>query len=109
MANNLFSIKIEETQINVGERLKFADGWRDSAGILLSAERQFVVLGSMVKLVRWHESGPPDVIAAKPGEDLPEADELNAGIPKEDWSLDFSGNPRPPWARWYVVVLLDAV
>ncbi len=27
--------------------------------------------------------------------------------PSRSGSLDLNGKPRPPWARWYVVVFLD--
>jgi hypothetical protein len=38
---------------------------------------------------------------------LPNPDDLNEAIPKNEWELDLNGNPRPPWQRTYVVYLLD--
>ena len=102
-------IRIEDNQLHVGERLKFDNGWRDSALAVLPPEREYVVLGQSTKLVRWMPAGPPDVIAAKPGEELPDIDQLNEAIPRASWSFDLNGKPRPPWAKWFTTVLLDPV
>jgi hypothetical protein len=103
-------IKIEENQLSIGDRLNFNNGpWRDSTTALRPPDCNYLVIGLFTKLVNWHESGPPDVISAKPGEDLPDPRELNAQIPESEWGLDLGGKPRPPWARWRVVVLLDIV
>jgi hypothetical protein len=102
----------EETsdQLSVGDRLNLNNGsWRDSTATPRPPECQYVVIGVFIKLVHWHESGPPDVIAAAPGEELPDPRDLNAQIPEAEWSIDLSGKPRPPWVRWRVIALLDAV
>jgi hypothetical protein len=38
---------------------------------------------------------------------LPDIDELNDQIPREEWEPGLDGNPRPPWAVVYVVYLVD--
>jgi hypothetical protein len=103
-------VKIDENQLSVGDRLNFNAGvWKDGAAIVRPADCEYLCIGQFVKLVNWRESGPPDVISAKPGKDLPDARELNEKVPREEWGLDLAGKPRPPWQHWRVVVLLDIV
>src|SRR5262249_51059134 len=41
---------------------------------------------------------------------LPDIDDLNAKIPKDQWGLGIDGKPtRPPWSHSYVAYLLDPV
>jgi hypothetical protein len=103
-------LKFEDNQITVGERAKFDNGvWSNGAGTPLLPERKYVVLGTTRKLVRFHEEGPPDVIAKKPGEHLPDPKDLNEKIPQKQWLEGLDGKPRPPWARWYITVFLDVL
>ena len=43
----------------------------------------------------------------KPGEPLPDIDELNARIPQKQWETGLDGKPRPPWQKQCLVYLLD--
>jgi len=38
---------------------------------------------------------------------LPDLDELNDQIPREEWEAGLDGKPRPPWAIVYCVYLVD--
>ena len=110
MTVHLPVLKIEDYQITVGERAKFDNGiWTNSAGVQLPPERKYVVLGTTRKLVRFHEEGPPDVIAKKPGERLPDVDELNEKIPQNQWLTGLDNKPRAPWSRWFITVFLDVL
>ena len=58
-SSNPFAIRVEDNQLNIGEKLKFDNGtWRDSVGAVPQPDRQYIVLGTMTKLVRWMPSGP---------------------------------------------------
>jgi hypothetical protein len=101
-------LKIEDNQITVGERAKFDNGkWTDSTGTELPRERKYMVLFTTRKNVRFHEEGPPEVVSIKPGEQLPDVNELNKKISQQQWRTGLDGKPQPPWSRWYIVVFLD--
>lgn len=38
---------------------------------------------------------------------MPDVDELNSQIPKQEWETGLDGNPRPPWQLQYVVYLIN--
>jgi hypothetical protein len=60
-------------------------------------EDRFLVTGSGYALQSWRD-GLPLVILKEPGKPLPNPDELNAAIPKEQWPIGkFSGEPEGPW------------
>jgi hypothetical protein len=104
------TLRFEDNQLYIGERIKFNSGvWSNSGGTLLPPERRYLVLATTRKLVRFYESGPPDVIAKKSGEPLPDPRELNEKIPQKQWLAGLDDKPRPPWARWYITVFLDVI
>ena len=43
----------------------------------------------------------------RPGEALPDVDELNAQIPRSEWKEGLDGQPRPPWQHAYVAYLVS--
>jgi len=51
----------------------------------------------------WKEDSPTD-ITEKP---LPDPETLNAQIPVSEWEEGVDGRPRPPWAHYVVVYLVD--
>jgi hypothetical protein len=53
------------------------------------------------------EGGAPDTITRQAGETLPDPDELNDEIPESEWATGLDGKPRPPWAKNWVVYLLN--
>src|SRR5262249_32488318 len=56
--------------------------------------------------------GLPEVILKEPGKSLPDPDDLNAAIPKDEWPIGkFSGHPEGPWktvAFMYLLRIHDA-
>jgi hypothetical protein len=95
-------------RISIGDRLGF-NPWRYSDGSLVPPDRDFIASVEDDKIVRWKGpgGGPPDVIVPDAAGNLPSLDELNAKIPQEQWEIGLDGRPRPPWARWHTVALLD--
>jgi hypothetical protein len=91
-----------------GSLLRCVDGhWTNRDGMVFGDDARFLVLGTTTALQRWQNNLPADVIMKKAGEPLPPADDLNATIPENTWERDLNGEPRPPWAKTYVVYLVD--
>jgi hypothetical protein len=91
-----------------GEFINFDEGkWvhRDKSPMLNTTK--LVVLATTEKLQRWKDGTIDDEIPAKPGEDLPDIDVLNAGIPSDQWEVGVDGKPRPPWSHARLVFLID--
>jgi hypothetical protein len=72
-------------------------------------KRQYVAVDCRIELIRWHGKRKIDGIVQRPGEPLPDPDELNAEIPKSEWEEDFNGNPRGPWQRQYSIFFVDPI
>src|SRR5262249_4821959 len=47
------------------------------------------------------------ILLKHPNDKLPNADELNNAIPREQWPIGLDGKPQPPWSKQFVVYLLD--
>jgi hypothetical protein len=76
--------------------------WRD--GTAISPDTRWLVLATMTALQRFN---PLETIIKRPGEPLPNVDDLNDKIPKEQWELGLDGNRRPPWKRQHGAYLLN--
>jgi hypothetical protein len=87
-----------------GTRLKFVDKiWTATDGTPLHENDQFLVAGTGHALQRWVD-GLPEVITERP---LPDVEELNASVPKEEWPIGkFSNQPEPPWQHVFYVYLV---
>jgi hypothetical protein len=81
--------------------------WSAKDGTSLSPGAQYVVLSTAEALQRWEGQQPVETILKKPGQPLPDVDELNAKIPKKRWEKGQDGEPRAPWAHQYVAYLLN--
>jgi hypothetical protein len=68
---------------------------------------QFYVFGVTKGLQRWEDERVVEEIRKKPGEDLPDPDELNATISQDQWGEGIDGMPRPPWQLNHIVYLLS--
>jgi hypothetical protein len=75
--------------------------WHDRDGLPLPTP--MFVMGVTTALQRW-QNQRPQTISRKP---LPDPAQLNAAIPMNEWELDLTGRPRPPWQMVYVVYLVD--
>jgi hypothetical protein len=90
-----------------GTRLRNVDGrWSTKDNTILSQEQQYLCLGTAERLQCWQDGTVSKVILKQPGKSLPDVDELNAQIPREDWEKGLDGNPRPPWEHVRIVYLL---
>jgi hypothetical protein len=89
-----------------GVILKFVDGrWND--GDDCAPPDELMVMGITRALQCWRDKTPVDTLVERPGEPLPDVNELNAQIPKKEWDLGLDGQPRPPWQLNHVVYLID--
>src|SRR5690349_2272470 len=82
-------------QLLRGIRLKFDDKvWTAADGTPIAETDHYLVVGTKRALQSW-EDGLPKVIDAIP---LPDLDELNASVPRENWPISkFTGQPEKPW------------
>jgi hypothetical protein len=93
----------QEKQIN-GPFVKFLDGEWTIGGMPIDDPYRPIALDVAHTYTRWQNQSVIDEIADKP---LPDLDELNAAIPKEEWELDMDGKPRPPWSNTFKIFFLD--
>jgi len=100
-------VKREKPRLIQGVLLKCVDGrWTDGDG--LTPPTNLVVIGVDRALRCWgadHEL--LDYEIERLGEPLPDVDDLNGQIPKEEWTTGLDGEPRPPWERCVRALLLD--
>jgi hypothetical protein len=66
-----------------------------------------IPLGTAQALQCWRDERLVEEIVKRPGQRLPDVDELNATIPEDEWEEGLDGKPRPPWVRQHVAYLLD--
>jgi hypothetical protein len=94
-----------------GGRAKWVDKIWTTDGIPPCEGDRFLVVGTGFALQSWQD-GLPKVIQKEPGKPLPDPDDLNAAIPREQWPIGkFSGEPEGPWktiAFAYLLRLHDA-
>jgi hypothetical protein len=76
-------------------------GWVDRDKLPLPST--MFVIGTTTVLQKWKD-GKAEVKSTHP---LPNADELNAAIPKAEWEPDLTGKPTPPWKLNYVAYMVD--
>jgi hypothetical protein len=98
-----FSGSIASGRVLKGTLLKWTDstGWVDRDG--LAPGQPLLVIAINEILQRWKDN-KPEVIPDKP---LPDPEDLNAAIPLSEWEKGIDGKPRPPWAKYIVVYLVD--
>jgi hypothetical protein len=80
-----------------GDRAKWVDKVWTLNGVPPREQDRFLVTGTGFALQRWLD-GLPEVILKEPGKSLPNPDDLNAAIPREQWPIGkFPGEPEGPW------------
>jgi hypothetical protein len=90
-----------------GELVKCIDGhWTFKNGKAVPPDTVWFALDCTTALQRFTDERV-ETIRKKPGEPLPDPDELNADIPRSEWETGLDGEPRPPWSKYYVVYLLN--
>jgi len=91
-----------------GPILRCVDGvWSAKDETELPPDKGYVALSTALALQRWENRLPAETIIKRPGELLPDVDDLNKKIPQKKWEKDDDGKPHPPWQKQYVVYLLD--
>jgi hypothetical protein len=105
-------LKLEDDRIIIGALLKYIDNrtpaWARHDGVPLRSGALYLGLGVRSALQRFVDR-VPEVITAKPGEKLPDVDELNRQIPIEEWPVGLTGTAEPPWKREFIVHMIDIV
>ena len=90
-----------------GTLIKCVDGnWVDRNGQPVP-KGSLLALSTATIIQHWEDQKPTETIVKRPGQPLPDVDELNAQIPQSEWEEGVDGNPRPPWQLQRVVYLLD--
>jgi hypothetical protein len=113
-ANNLpiqaddgFGDALDADRVIQGSIIKCVDGhWSDREGVPFPAETKMLAMSTAICLQHWKDGQPVDTIIKRPGQSLPDVDELNGKIPKKEWELGLDKKPRPPWERQFVVYLV---
>jgi hypothetical protein len=91
-----------------GTILRCVDGhWSARDGTVVTADMQFLAIGTARALQRWQDGMPSDVIIKELGKPLPDVDELNAAIPQDTWDDGLDSRPRAPWQRVWVCYLIS--
>jgi hypothetical protein len=89
-----------------GGRAKWVDRVWTMDGTPPREEDRFLVTGTGFAVQRFVD-GIPEVIMREPGKSLPDPDELNEKIPRDEWPISkFTGQPEPPWKLVGFVYLL---
>ena len=99
---------ISEDRIIHGEILRCVDGhWSLRDGTAINLDTLLLAIGTTEALQHWDGQIPVEDIPKRPGEALPDVDELNAQIPRSEWKEGLDGQPRPPWQHAYVAYLVS--
>jgi hypothetical protein len=99
---------VDSNRIIQGTIIRCVDGvWSDADGMSLAPETTMLALGTTMCLQRWKDQLPVETIRKVLDEPLPDVEELNEKMSKEEWELGLDGEPRPPWQLQHVVYLLN--
>jgi hypothetical protein len=114
MANNATSDRnlptISDDRLIQGEILKCVDGhWSIRDGTAIPPETQLLAIATGEALQRWHDQTVIETIIKRPGQELPDVDELNAEIPRNEWEIGLDNQPRPPWQHVFLAYLINIV
>jgi hypothetical protein len=109
-ADDGFSNMAREAQGQLirGSLLKFAD-WRWTVGkenAPLKQDIQLVAIGGATAWVRWEEGKPVEHRVLRPGERMPEREELGDNS-QALWECDQRGDPKDPWQNTRYLYFVD--
>jgi hypothetical protein len=92
-----------------GTLVKFGvDGvWKTKDGLTVDPDLKLVAMGTTTIIQCWQDKMPVDTIYETPGQPLPDVDELNAQIPRNEWPIGVNGEPQGPWQLQRLLYLLD--
>jgi hypothetical protein len=88
----------------IGAFAKYVDGEWTIAGVPADPAYRPVAVGIAHTLQCWRDQSKIDEIFEPP---LPNVDDLNAVIPREEWEIGLNGEPRPPWSHTFKVFLVN--
>jgi hypothetical protein len=98
---------ISDDRIIQGDILKCVDGrWSLRDGTAIPPETLLLAIATGEALQCWRDQTVIDEIPKRPGKELPNVDELNAKIPREQWELGLDNQPRPPWQHVHLAYLI---
>jgi hypothetical protein len=105
------AIQLEPDRIVIGQFYQYIDnrnGWLIyESKKPAPKDHELLCLGTRRALQRWVDHRP-EIIAEMPnGPPLPDADELNAQVPREQWEVGLSGKPEAPWHKEFIAYALD--
>ena len=92
------------------EILKFTDGhWSSRSGIVFQHGTVMLAAFTAHAVQHFEFDGPvmKDTVVKMSSKELPDIEELNSKIPREEWNTDRFGNTNPPWRHQYIVYLED--
>jgi hypothetical protein len=99
---------ISEDRIIQGEILRCVDGyWSLRDGTAIAPDTSLLAIATNEALQHWRDQTVVNEIRKRPGEALPDADELNAQISCSEWEEGLDGQPRPPWQHVYIAYLIN--
>jgi hypothetical protein len=91
-----------------GAILKFDAGtWTTREGTTIAPDLALFVLDTTQALQCWRDQVCVDTILKRPGEPLPDADDLNDQTDEATWDLGLDGKPRAPWQLQHIAYLLN--
>jgi hypothetical protein len=95
-------------QLRQGPLVKFNNGvWSRLDGGPLRCEGSWLAIATTRALQRFVDGVSETILKQHPNDELPDPDELNAKIPREQWPIGLDGKPQPPWSLQFVVYLLE--
>jgi hypothetical protein len=84
--------------------------WLQQPGsIPLDVTRERLVLTTRTVLRRWDDKRVVEFKIKLKGQAFPSEDELNSGVPKNQWRKGPSGKPQGPWQMTWLTYLLDVI
>jgi hypothetical protein len=107
MMTKLPTLTIEDDYLIKGNLVKCVDGNWTVNSVALPQDLLALLLATTRALQWWQDRRVIKTIMAHPDRPLPDLDELNSEIPRDQWEIDLGGNPRPPWSRQFVAYFVD--
>jgi hypothetical protein len=84
------------------------DHFTTREGETIDPKRELITLGLVKVVQKFVDKKLVDTIIVAPGAKMPDVEAMNDKAPREEWGVDFNGNPAGPYARVLVLKLLDA-
>jgi hypothetical protein len=98
-----------ENRLIQGDLVKFTTQatWVTRSGAELSGNLEFVAVNVIRVVQKWADGQRIETRVLRPGEKLPNLEELNAAVPQSEWREGPDGKLRGPWEAEFLVYLLN--